>query len=76
MAIHLKVHNHLVMDGKCMECSEETRRLIVGEVVRMPNVKMFVISPSASKTFLVKHLLDGCSDGEMELFKGEQLEQI
>jgi hypothetical protein len=59
-----------------MECLEETRRLTTGEVIRMPNVKMFVISLSANKTFLVKHLLDDCSDGEMELFTGEQLEQI
>jgi len=59
-----------------MECLEETRRLIAGEVIHMPNVKMFVISLSASNTFLVKHLLNDCNDGEMELFTGEQLEQI
>ncbi len=42
----------------------------------MPNVKMFAISLSASKTFLARHMLDDYSDGKMEFFKGEQMEQI
>jgi hypothetical protein len=42
----------------------------------MPNVKMSTISLSASKTLLAKHLLDDCSNAKVELFKGEQLEQI
>ncbi len=41
----------------------------------MPNAKVFMISLSASKTFLARHLLD-YSDGKVELLKGEQLEQI
>ncbi len=71
MAIHFGVHNHLVVDGKCMEFLEGTRRLIVEEVVRMPKVKMFVISMNASKTFLVKHLFNDYNDGKVEFFKGE-----
>jgi hypothetical protein len=54
-----------------MEFLEETGRLIAEEVVRTLNAKMSMISLSASKTFLVKHLLNDCSDGKMELFKGE-----
>jgi hypothetical protein len=54
-----------------MEFLEETRRLIVEEVVRMPKVKMFVISMNASKTFLVKHLLNDYNHGKVEVFKGE-----
>ncbi len=42
----------------------------------MPKVKMFVISMNASKTFLVKHLLNDYNHGKVEFFKGEQLEQI
>ncbi len=76
MAIHLGVHNYLVVDGKCKESLEETRRLITKEVVHMPNVNMSVISLSASKTLLAGHLLDDCSDGKVELLKGEQLKQI
>jgi hypothetical protein len=71
MAIHLEVHNHLVTDGKCRESLEETGRLIAKEVDRMFDTKMFVISLSANKTFLARHLLDDCSDGKMELLKGE-----
>jgi hypothetical protein len=64
------------VDGKCREILEETRRLIVEEVVRMPYVEMSMISLSASKTFLVRHLLAECNDGKVELFKTEELEQI
>jgi hypothetical protein len=35
----------------------------------MPNVKMPMISLSASKTFLARHLFDDCSDGKVEFFK-------
>jgi hypothetical protein len=42
----------------------------------MPDVKMFVISLNVSKTFLARHLLDDYSDGKMEFFKCEQMEQI
>jgi hypothetical protein len=41
----------------------------------MPNAKVFMISLSASKTFLARRLLD-YNDGKVELFKGEKLEQI
>jgi hypothetical protein len=54
--IHLGVHNHFDADGKCKESLEETRRLIVEEVVCMLDVKMFVISMTVSKT-LARHLL-------------------
>jgi hypothetical protein len=74
MAIHLGVHNHLIADGKCKESLEETRKLIVEKVDRTTNTKMFVISLRASKTFLVKHMFDDCSDDKVELLKGEQLE--
>ncbi len=76
ITIHFGVHNHSIANGKCKESLEETRRLITKEVVFMPNIKMCMISYSASKTFLVRHLLDDCSDGKVELFKGQQLEQI
>jgi len=74
--IHFGVHNHLVADGKCKEFLEKTRRLNAKEVNCTLNVKMFAISLSAIKTFLARHLLDNCSNGKVELFKGEQLEQI
>jgi hypothetical protein len=71
MAIHLGVHNHLIADGKCKESLEEIRKLIVEKVDRTTNTKMFVISLRANKTFLVKHVFDDCSDGKVELLKGE-----
>ncbi len=74
--IHFGVHNLLVANGKCKESLKETRRLIVKEDIHTPNAKMSVISLSASKTFFVKHMFDDYSDGEVEFFKGEQLEQI
>ncbi len=76
MAIHLGVHNHLIMDGECQKFVEETKRLIIEEVDSTPNAKIFSISLSASKTFLASYLLDDSSDGIVELFKGEQLEHI
>jgi hypothetical protein len=56
VAIHLGVYNHPIVDGKCQELNEETRRLIVKEVDRMLDVKIFLTSLSANKTFLVKLL--------------------
>ncbi len=64
--IHLGVHNHPIVDGKCKESLEEIRRSITREVDPMPNVKMSMISLSASKTFLARHLLNDCSDGKVE----------
>jgi hypothetical protein len=49
----------------------ETRRLIVEEVNCTLDAKIFVISLSASKTFLAMHLFDESGDGLMELLKGE-----
>jgi hypothetical protein len=69
--IHLGVHNHPVVDGKCKETLHEIRRLIIEEVDRMLDAKMFAISLNANKNFLAKHLLDDCKDGKVELFKGE-----
>ncbi len=63
--IHLGVHNHPIVDGKCKESLEETKRLIIKEVNCTPNVKMYVISLSANKTFFAKHLLDDYSDGKV-----------
>jgi hypothetical protein len=74
--IHLGVHNHPIVNGKWQESIEEIRRLIVEEVDHTPNAKIFGISFSASKTFLVNYLLENSSNGTMELLKGEQLEHI
>ncbi len=76
VAIHLGVHNHHVVNGKCQEFIQETKRLIVKEVDRKPNAKISSISFIASKTFLANYLFDDSSDGKMELLKGEQLEHI
>jgi len=71
ITIHLGVNNHLVVDGKCKESLDETRKLITKEVVCLLNAKTFVIPFNANKTFLAKHLLDDCNNGKMELLKGE-----
>jgi hypothetical protein len=64
------------VDGNYKESLEEIKRSVTKEVNCMPNAKMFMISLSASKTFLARHRLNDCSDGKVELFKGEQLEHI
>jgi hypothetical protein len=74
--IHLGVHNHLVANGKCQMSIKETKRLIVEEVDRTPNAKIFTISFNANKTILVNYLLNDSNDGIMELLKGEELEHI
>ncbi len=55
---------------------KETKRLIVEEVDRTPNAKIFTISFNANKTILVNYLLNDSNDGIMELLKGEELEHI
>jgi hypothetical protein len=74
--IHLGVHNHPIVDGKCWESIKETKRLIAKEVDHMPDAKISLISFSVSKTFLANYLLDDSRDGIVEFLKGEQLEQI
>jgi hypothetical protein len=74
--IHLGVHNHLVVDGKCRESLDETRRLITKEVVCTLYAKTFAIPFNVSKTFLAKHPFNDCNDGTMEFLRGEQLEHI
>jgi hypothetical protein len=69
--IHLGVNIHLIVDEKCKESLDETKRLITKEVVCTLNAKTFAIPFNASKTFLAKHLLDDCNDGTVELLKGE-----
>jgi len=76
MTIHLDVHNHPVVDGKCQESVKETKRLIAKEVDRKPDANISMISLSAIKTFLASYLFNDSSNGIMELFKGEQLEHI
>ncbi len=71
--IHPGLHKHLVVDGKCRESTDETRRLIIEEVDHTPYAKIYVILLNASKTFLVMHLFDDNGDGPIELLKGEQL---
>jgi hypothetical protein len=69
--IHLGVHKHLVGDGKCRESMDKTERLIAEEVDHIPDAKIFVISLSVSKMLLVKHLLDVCNNGTMEVINDE-----
>jgi hypothetical protein len=71
VVIHLGVYNHPVADGKCCESIEETISLIVEEVDRTPDAKIFLISLIVNKTFLANYLLDDSNDGIVELFKGE-----
>jgi hypothetical protein len=58
-------------DGKCREYVEETRRLIVEEVNRTFDVKIFIISLGANKTFFAMHLLNDNGDGIVELLNDE-----
>ncbi len=74
--IHLGVHNHLVVDGKCQEFVKETRMLIIEEVDRMPDAKIYAISLSANKTLLASYLIDDSSDDIVELLMVDFLEHI
>ncbi len=65
-----------MVDGKCMESMNETRRLIIEEVDLTPNAKIFAILLRVSKTFLATYLFNENGDGLVELLKGEQLKQI
>jgi len=58
VTIHFKVHKHLVVDGKCKEFVDGTTRLVAKEVDHMPYMKISMISLSANKTFLARHVLE------------------
>jgi hypothetical protein len=60
-----------VVDGKCREFVDETKRLIVEQVNDTPDVKIFAISLGDSKTFLAMHLLDDNGDGIVDLLNSE-----
>jgi len=68
--IRLKVHKHPMVNGKCRESMDKTRRLITKEVNRTLDAKTFVILLRANKTFLATHLLDDSGDGTVELLNG------
>ncbi len=61
---------------KCREYVDKTRRLITEEVNYTPNVKIYAILLSVSKTFLATHLFDDTGDGPMEFLNDKQLEHI
>jgi hypothetical protein len=63
-----------MVDGKCKEFVDETKRLIAEEVNPIPDAKIFTISLSVSKTFLATHLFNDSGDSLMDLLKGKQLE--
>ncbi len=65
-----------MVNGKCREFVDKTRRLIVKEVDHTLDVKIFAISLGVSKTLLAMHLFDDSGDGIVELLNDEQLEQI
>jgi hypothetical protein len=60
-----------MVDGKCKDSMDETRRLIVEEVNCTLDVKIFVIFLHVSKTFLARHLLDDSGDGTIEVLDNE-----
>jgi hypothetical protein len=74
--IHLGVHNHPIANGKCKEFLDKTRRLIIEEAICTHDAKTSIISLNASNTFLARYLFNDCSNGIVELFKGEQLDHI
>ncbi len=74
VTIHLRVHKHLMVDGKCRESMNKIRRLIAKEVDRTPNAKISTILMGVNKTFFTTHLFDDSGNGTLELLNGEQLE--
>jgi hypothetical protein len=65
-----------MVDGKCREFVNETKRLVIEQVDRTLDVKIFAISLGDSKTFLAMHSLDDNGDGIVNLLNNEQLKQI
>ncbi len=65
MTIHLGVHNHPIVDGKCPVFIKETRRLITEEVDHTPDAKISSISFNARNSFFVSYLLDDSKDGTL-----------
>jgi hypothetical protein len=61
---------HLVVDGRCKEIVDKSKKLIEEEVNRMFNAKISTISLSISKSFLVKHLFNDSGDNSGEVLKG------
>jgi hypothetical protein len=55
---------------------DKTRRLIIKEAICTHDAETSIISLSASNTFLARYLFNDCSNGIVELFKGEQLDHI
>jgi len=73
--IHLGV-KHPMVNNKCREYVDKTRRLIIKEVDHTPNAKIYAISLSVSMTFLATHMFDDSGDGLVELLNEKQLKHI
>jgi hypothetical protein len=71
------VDQHPVAHDRCRKkFVKETNMLIKEEVSHTPYVNFFTTSLSGSKYFLAKHLFNGNIDGNVKIFKDNQLEQI
>jgi hypothetical protein len=74
--IHLGVHLRPIVDGRCREAMDESKKLIEEEVNQILDAKIFAISLSANKSFLTKKLFKDNSDDNYKVLKGHLLKEI
>jgi hypothetical protein len=76
ITIHLRTHEHPVVEGMCKESLEQIKVLVEGEVFHTLNAKFFTITLNASKAFLAHHLFNENGKGPMEILQGEKLDKV
>jgi hypothetical protein len=76
IAIHLRMHDHLVVEGHSREVVEQVKSL-VKEVFQTPWATSSAIELAANKTLILsEHLLNEDGKGPMEVLKGDKLCQM
>ncbi len=75
VAIHLKTHEHLISEGKCIKAFKEMKSMVIEFFLHMPNVASSTISLAASTMFLFRHLFNEDGEVPMEVLKDGKLNQ-
>ena len=74
--IHLGVHDHHVLNGRCRELLDMAYQCVANEVMKTPIAKNSAIVMPSSKKFLADYLLKSPSNGEGHHLAGSSLEVV
>jgi hypothetical protein len=76
VAIHLRTHDHLIVEGKCRNVVEQVKFLVQDKVFHNLSITLSIISLVTNIFFLFKHSFNEDGDELVEPFNGDKLRQM